>query len=288
MEDPDHRDAQRRALLDQATEIMAQRVKPAPGAIRKPVCSPLGKRATGLPPAIRELLDKPVSCFEELAGAAEKAGEEPVTHIAFVLDDSGSMREGMDATIEGFNSQVREVREGAKTAGRTTFTDVRFGARVRVECVAEDISCIPELSAETYRPSGTTPLYDGLGITLSRLLEQEGIHDAKTATLVTLFTDGGENSSRIFDAEILREVIVRLEATDRWTFALVGPSDSVSTLAELLSVRADNVRAYDPAKLGSRRKAFEGVSAASASYMRLRSMGLTSASSLHGTDDSEV
>lgn len=241
-----------------------------------------------LPVAVRAILDKPVSYFKELASQKPVLGAKPLTNVAFVLDKSASMgdaRGKKESTIEGFNTQVAVVRRGAETAGRTLFTEVQYGSSVEVKCVGAPIDTMRQLDSASYVTQGMTALYDGLGDTIAALLETEGVNEASTGTLVTLFTDGGENFSTRYGAEVLRELVERLEATGRWTFALVGPRGSVNSLAGLLSIKQANVAAYNPESVQSRTEVFGAVAGASANYMSLRSTGITQSACLYAGSD---
>lgn len=243
-----------------------------------------------LPAAVRAILEKPVSYFTELASQKPAPGAQPLTHVAFVLDKSTSMGDGpgkKESTIEGFNTQVSVVRRGAEAAGKTLFTEVQYGSGVEVKRVGAPIESMQPLSPATYVPEGMTALYDGLGDTIAALLATEGIHNPTTATLVTLFTDGGENHSRRYGTEVLRQLVERLEATGRWTFALVGPKGSISTLADLLAIKQANVASYNPDSVQSRTDVFGAVAGASASYMGLRSMGGTQSACLYAGQDAK-
>lgn len=234
-----------------------------------------------LPAVVKALLERPVSYYAERAAVRRVSNRAPLTHVAFALDCSSSMEKGKSITIEGFNRQAAAVKEGASNVGETRFTEVLFGDRAQVRQVAADLSTLVLLTETNYVPDGCTALYDGLGMTIAALLQTEGIDDPSTACLVTVFTDGGENNSSQYDAATLKELILRLEATGRWTFALVGPQGAVSTLAELLAVQPGNVKAYDPGSVESRQMAFNTVVGASASYMTARSQGMTSMRSLY-------
>ena len=232
-----------------------------------------------LPEVIRAILSKPVSFYEEMAKQKPQPGDRPLTNVAFVLDGSGSMETGKDATIEGFNKQVSVARAGAKEAGETTFTDVQFATEVSVRCVAKSIDELEPLTEETYKPDGWTALYDAMGDTVAALLGTPRIDSPLTATLVTLFTDGKENVSSRYTADVLSELIKRLEATGRWTFALVGPKGSVGTLAETLSVKKGNVKGYNPSSVHERQEVFGAMASASTTYMASRSVGATQSAS---------
>ena len=225
-----------------------------------------------IPTAVQELLAKPVSFYKENQSDAISA-KAPLTNVAFILDCSGSMSHGKEATIEGFNSQVQVIREGAKDAGATTFTDVQFSSEVNLKTVAGDLDHLAPLNSETYRPGGNTALLDAIGATVAALLLTKDIHAADTATLVTTFTDGQENASRIYSAAMIRDLVQRLEATGRWTFALVGPQQTVAGLADLLSVRASNVAGYDETSIADKSAAFRKVAMANETMMYKRKAG---------------
>lgn len=226
-----------------------------------------------MPAVILDLLSKPVSYFKENPSEPD-AGKAPLTNVAFILDCSGSMEHGKDATIEGFNTQVSVVRAGAKDAGRTTFTDVHFNHDVELRCVAGSIDELRQLDDKKYQPGGNTALLDALGCTIAALLPTTDINSPDTAMLVTLFTDGEENSSRIYDVATVKALVERLEATGRWTFALVGPMQSVTSLGEMLSVKQKNVAGFDSSSVRDKRRAFSSMSFSSARYMSQRSSGL--------------
>lgn len=245
-----------------------------------------------LPAFIRRILERPVSFYKEKAdSAAAKLKDDqangrvlkaPRTNVAFILDSSSSMLKGKSVTIEGFNRQVKQVQEGAGgMAGDAFFTEVQFSDEVVLKQVAVPLEQMPLLNADTYLPDGSTALFDALGRTIEALLETPGIDEPQTATLVTLFTDGEENCSRRYgDPAVLKALIERLEATGRWTFALVGPSGSVNSLADLLSISQGNVAAYEPASVQSRQQVFDTMACASATYMSLRRTGETYSASL--------
>lgn len=238
-----------------------------------------------LPAVIRQVLERPLSFYEELAKSKPAAADKPLTNVAFILDVSDSMETGKGATIEGFNEQVKVVRKGAEGAGETTFTEVQFSDTVQVRRVASSLDTLVPLSDESYVPDGMTALYDALGDTIAALLQTPRMDSPATATLVTLFTDGGENSSSRYDAQVLSELVKRLEATGRWTFALVGPRGSVDTLADTLSVKRGNVAGYNPESVADRKTVFGKVGTASASFMSMRSVGATQACALYSSQE---
>lgn len=238
-----------------------------------------------LPSVVTELLSRPVESFKPAAGhgAGGGAGDAvdgapvaaPLTHIVSLLDQSSSMSFGLEATLEGFNANVHAVREGAREAGHTLFTDIRFASSVDLRQLAGSLEAMQPLSRENYAPHGGTALFDAIGAAVEGLMAQADIWQPQTAVLVTVFTDGEENSSRRYGAATLRALIERLEATGRWTFALIGPHAGARDLASALAIKEGNVKGYDVSSIQGKVGAFADVAAASTQYMSLRSVGAT-------------
>lgn len=226
---------------------------------------------------VRKLLATPLS---EVSRLEIDPTAQAITHTALVLDESGSMRPHAQAAIEGFNSQVEVIRDGAEQAGTTYVTLTQFAYQARPMLVARPVQELRPLTNETYNPNGGTALFDAIGLTIELLLEQPDIAGGNTAILVSAFTDGEENMSTRYDAQTLKHLIGRLEATGRWTFTLMGPAGSVE-LADVLSISRGNVATFDPASAASTRTAFATMSGAAQSYMSMRGMGIAASASLY-------
>jgi hypothetical protein len=242
-------------------------------------------RGGEMPAVILELLDKPLSYFKELATLKAGPLDLPLTQVAFALDVSGSMSTGKEATIAGFNHQLKVVREGATIAGETLYTEVHFGSEVAFRCTAASLEHLKALDNDTYVPQGMTSLHDAIGDTIAALLATPRIGSPATATLLTIFTDGDDTYSKRYSTEALKALVERLAATGRWTFALVGPSGSVNALADLLSINRSNVAGYNPSSVAERTRAFEAVALASCAYMSARSVGSTQARGLYASEN---
>lgn len=227
---------------------------------------------------VRKLLATPLSEFNRLA--VDPAAP-AITHTALVLDESTSMRRHARSAVEGFNSQVAVIREGAKSAGTTLVTLTQFASLARPMLVARPVEELRELNGETYNPNGGTALFDAIGLTIELLLEQPAIAGGNTAILVSAFTDGEENMSTRYSPETLKQLISRLEATGRWTFTLMGPAGTSLELADVLNISRGNVATFDPTSDASTQTAFAAMSGAAQSYMAMRGMGMTSSSALY-------
>jgi hypothetical protein len=238
----------------------------------------------GLPPQIRRILETPLHVFDALKDEQAAPGTAPLTYIGFVLDRSGSMESGKSDTIEGFNTQINTVKAGAAEAGETRVGMVDFSTTPSVRYMGVNTSALQPLTAQNYVPDGYTALYDGVGMMIAELLAQPHMESPETAVLVTIFTDGEENASNQYSSALLKDLITKLEATGRWTFALVGPTEGVMDLADMLAVDRSNTTGFDPDSLGDRVVTQAKMAVASASYMMSRSTGMKARKGLYSED----
>jgi Mg-chelatase subunit ChlD len=265
--------------------IMASTARPGRKSARAPAHASKKQEAqSGLPPQIRRILETPLEVFQALKDEQAPLGTPPLTYVAFVLDRSGSMESGKGDTIEGFNTQANAVKAGAAQAGETRIGMVDFASTPSVRYMGIDTSALEPLTVENYVPNGSTALYDGIGLVIAELLAQPHMESPETAVLVTIFTDGEENASTLYSPNVLKELITKLEATERWTFALVGPVDGVMNLADMLAVDRSNTTGFDPSSIDARLGTQAKMVRASTSYMNSRSTGKKSRKGLY-TDD---
>lgn len=237
-----------------------------------------------IPVVIQQVLERPLSWFKEDASRQAPAGEPLLTQVAFALDKSKSMDEGKSVTIEGFNTQLGNVQDGAKEVGETRMTLTQFSHEVSLSYVGVPVSQIQPLTNESYRPDGYTALYDAIGDTLEALLALPRTDSAACATLVTIFTDGDDNASHRYSPGMLHDLIEKLEATGRWTFALVGPARGVQSLADILAVSRSNITGFEPSSVASRSQVMGAMAMASSSYMTSRANGATQVLGLYQAD----
>lgn len=182
--------------------------------------------------------------------------------ITFVLDETSSMHSIAGATIEGFNSYVREIRS---TDPQAQFTLVRFNTQKLDRSKTGPLSEVRELTAHEYNPIGGTPLIDAVA-TAIRATEEEIAH-RKVRAIVVVQTDGEENSSRRFSKEQLKSLIEEKQR-DGWAFVFLGAGIDAFHGAEQLGFQRNTVMSYD------RTKSPEVFRAASRSTISYASSGL--------------
>lgn len=209
------------------------------------------------------------------------------THVAFVLDKSGSMKIRRGETISAFNGQIDTVRTNARKGGKTRVSMVQFGGHYphEVEVVHDGLTPgkVPKLTRDTYVPSSMTPMRDGIGRAIN-MLEPSDDGGEQTAFLVIVFSDGLENASQEWSHEALSARIKSLEATDRWTFVYIGTDHDVAAVSSSMSFRSGNAFNF----MGDDGVASVVMAAGTAQYFAGREVGVTSTSTYVGNNANVV
>jgi hypothetical protein len=131
------------------------------------------------------------------------------THIAVILDRTGSMAVIRDDTIGGFNTFLQQQKA---EPGSATLTLVQFDSQDPYEVIHrfKPIAEVPELTRETYVPRASTPLLDAMGrgiIDLEKSLSELSEADRPAKVVMVVVTDGQENASREFRKEQIEKMI---------------------------------------------------------------------------------
>ena len=154
-----------------------------------------------------------------------------------ILDESGSMSPLREQALSGANETLQTIRtaqqEHPDDNQMVSFVTFDSGSRrpdVRSLIDNEKIENVKDITPEQYEPWGGTPLYDAMGLSITALRElvKEGDH-----VLVTVITDGYENSSRFFSAQMIKELVDGLRSQG-WVFTYIGANqDSEETAGGL-------------------------------------------------------
>lgn len=158
-----------------------------------------------------------------------------------ILDESGSMSSIREQALSGANETLQTIRtaqqENPDDHQMISFVTFDTGARrpfVRALIECERIETVSDISPAQYQPYGGTPLYDAMGLSITALkdLVKEGDH-----VLVTVITDGFENSSNIYTAEMIKELIESL-TNQGWVFTYIGANQDSKQTASGLGIRS--------------------------------------------------
>ena len=157
-------------------------------------------------------------------------------HNLIIVDESGSMSIIRKQAFTGMNETLQTVRQMQKKFAdqeqRITLLTFDTGHTTWHYDNAPALRT-KDLSWKAYNPGGGTPLYDAIGKGISKVNAQveDGDH-----VLVTIITDGEENSSEEWTLKMIRTMIEKLKK-QHWTFTLIGTDNlDVETMAHSFAI----------------------------------------------------
>jgi len=175
-----------------------------------------------------------------------------ITELVFILDRSGSMS-GLEAdTIGGFNAMIEKQRA---LEGKVYVSTVLFANGSEVIHDRLDIRDIPALTRKEYCVGGGTALMDAVGGAIHHI---GNIHkyarpeDVPEHTVFVITTDGMENSSRIYSAQRVREMIRRQEKRYGWEFLFLAANIDAAETAENMGIRRERSANYRATPVGTK------------------------------------
>jgi len=153
-----------------------------------------------------------------------------------IVDESGSMSIIRDQAFAGMNETLQTVRQmQRKFPEQEQFVTLVTFETGHTTCHYNNVPAFQtkDLDWKAYVPSGGTPLYDAMGTAISKLNAQVAEGDN---VLVTVITDGEENSSREWTLKMIRTMIEKLKQQN-WTFTLIGTDNlDVETMARNFAI----------------------------------------------------
>ena len=159
-------------------------------------------------------------------------------HNLIILDESGSMSSIKGSIINGFNALLQTAKEMQLNFPEQehiiTFLSFNSG-NFTFHKFNESVRSLEPLNKKNYNPNGSTPLLDAIGKGITRTNELlKNVENYNV--LVTILTDGEENSSQQFRGDSIK-ILVEVLSTKRWTFTYVGTEHDVESIADSLSIK---------------------------------------------------
>lgn len=190
------------------------------------------------------------------------------THVAFVLDRSGSMANIRKETVSVINEQLAKIKADGLADNVTLVT---FSTEVDGPLLIDASTVLTE---NDYNPSGWTALYDAIGSTVMGMqkLEQS---DPDTSFLVIIITDGAENMSKKFSKARTAELIKELQDSKKWTFVYLGTKQDLFSIENDLNIPFGNVEIFARNTAEEIRYTSHILSANTTSYIDERKLGST-------------
>ena len=196
------------------------------------------------------------------------------THIAFCLDESGSVSRIIRPLIDAYNTNVKEIRTAVLDEGQeASMTALAFGHNTlkhRALYKGVQVQTVQELDYNSLQPSGMTPLFDSVHRAIEILNE---LDDGKpdTSFVISIVTDGQENAS--FDPgvpAVLREIQEKT-GTDRWTFTFLVPNGYKRSFASKYRIPEGNIQEWDTHSAQGTKQAFVATGAAYKGFFQQKS-----------------
>ena len=163
-----------------------------------------------------------------------------------ILDASGSMSGVTAETISGCNETIataRRSQEEHADAQRSFLSIFTFDSDMehsRYIVKNAPIEKVRDITSRDYRPGGMTPLLDAVGTTLSEALDVAATH-RDALGIVTIITDGYENSSHTYDYARVARLIDKAKELG-WIVNLIGAE--IDVVAEAGKLHIDNHMSY--------------------------------------------
>jgi hypothetical protein len=204
-----------------------------------------------------------------------------INHIAFVIDESGSMSHLSKTVVDVFDNQVSYLAKRSKETGQETRVSV-YLFNTSSKCIVYDMDVLrlPSL-ASLYRPSGGTALVDATLKVVEDLQKTPELY-ADHAFLVYVLTDGQENSSSDKSLRNIGSVLNSLR--DNWTVAVMVPDATGVHEAKRFGFPVNNISVWDVNSSKGLEDAGEVIRKSTDSFFSARSQGVRGTKNLFKVD----
>jgi hypothetical protein len=157
-----------------------------------------------------------------------------LTEIAYILDRSGSMQPMQEPAVAAFNDFIKSQLD---VPGDARLSLIQFDDAYEVPVAAKPIQDVPQLTAATYTPRGSTALLDAIGRTIKetdRRIATLLDADKPGKVILAIFTDGEENASQEYTIKHIGDLIRLYRDQKGWEFLfLAANQDAMATAATM-------------------------------------------------------
>lgn len=214
-----------------------------------------------------------------------------IIHALTIIDKSSSMSPYRSRTIEGINTNIAALKKEVDADTEILNTQLQFsGVNGNMfsftqasneqdfvfKRIGQQVNDLADMTLADYEPSGWTPLLDAVGLGVEKVKEFHGdkLGDDNLKVIVTIFTDGEENSSKKFNREQIKQMIEHFQSDGKWTFTFVGCGsiEDVSATSATLGVSANNTVAYAATDTGTA-EAYTKIATSYSNFARSAKLG---------------
>lgn len=161
-----------------------------------------------------------------------------------ILDESGSMEAIKKIILEGLSEALLNIKKIEKDFENQDhyISIVSFnGVGRKIHYWQKPISEIESITDIYYKPALNTPLFDAVGSSMKHL-DNELREKQDYSVLVSILTDGVDNSSVEYDREVIKRMIDDFKIRN-WTFTYIGTGHDVNEVAKSISI--ENVLSFE-------------------------------------------
>lgn len=170
-----------------------------------------------------------------------------VTEVIFVLDRSGSMSGLIGKARDNLQAQLDQLRAAAGPNDVYNVSVINFDDSIMTTLRSADITSLGMGAHSLYmNPNGNTRLYDAVAAAIDLASGQD---DGQKAFLISVVTDGAENSSRKTSYQVATQVQLAT-GKDRYTFVYAGPRGS-EYVGRSLGIPDGNITTWEQTYAGT-------------------------------------
>lgn len=152
-----------------------------------------------------------------------------------ILDESGSMCCIERQALNGLNETLQTIRSAQqKYPEQKQYVSILPFDTNNIRLLRDKVSIdeVRDLRPDEYNPCGGTPLYDAIGFGINSLINTVTPDDS---VLVTIITDGEENSSVEYNAKSISTLIESLKKQG-WLFTYIGANQDAIHVAMQINI----------------------------------------------------
>ena len=167
-----------------------------------------------------------------------------------ILDKSGSMSSIARQAVDGVNETIGSIKSAQEKNPyqEHIVTLVAFcGCEMKIIYDNLPVAEVKTLTDKDYRPCCMTPLYDAIGMTISRVHTLKAKEENSLA-IVTIITDGYENASHEYTHIAICSLIESYKEQG-WQFTYIGADHDVEQVA--FSLNIDHCLQFDKTEAGT-------------------------------------
>jgi hypothetical protein len=158
--------------------------------------------------------------------------------VVVCLDQTSSMYKVKKETINGFNEYMDTLEKNPDIS----VTLIKFNSEIGIQTTPNYNKT--RLDDSTYQPDGMTPLLDAVGHAIREAEKQD---TGTNKILLTIQTDGEENSSKEYTFDSIKKLISEKQSKPNWTITFLGAGiDAWNSFGNNIGLFSGNVLSYYP------------------------------------------